>query len=679
MALAQPFYEMDIAVDQPVKDLPLTDAVASLRSALADRYRLERELGKGGMATVYLARDLRHDRDVALKVLRPELAAVLGRERFLTEIRLTAKLDHPHILTLIDSGETDGSLWYVLPFVRGESLRHRLEQERQLGVSEAVAIAGDIAGALEYAHQRGVIHRDVKPENILLHEGEAMLTDFGVALAMHEAGGERLTETGLSVGTPQYMSPEQATAERRLDARTDIYSLGAVVYEMLAGEPPFTGATGRAVVAKLMTLPPTPLRAVRDAVPEHIDAAITRALAKVPADRFPTAAAFGASLRDTPASGMRPVRRTSHGSRPRWWHWFVAVGVLAALAFLLVRGRPAPPGPDPQLVALYRRARSSYDQRTAAGTIAAFHDFSTVVQRDSGYAAAWAGLAKTCNRAYNRFFSLPGITRDSVLHLEVLAAERALAADSGSADAWVAKAMVSRDVDPTASSPVFRALDRAIALDSAFGPAWHQLAITRAESGDLPGAVAAWRRCVAVAPGYAEGVSFLGLAYYWRRRYDSAQVWADSAVALAPTYLQPRQVAGYVAIERGDFAKGAAAFDAARRLSDGAELANALAMSALAEGRAGRRTEARAILHQADSLGTVYSPAPLHTAVYIAQAYAWLTETDRAVAWLGRYQPRDDLHFQLHLRCDPPFDPIASDQRFQRLLIRPRPPSKIGC
>jgi tetratricopeptide (TPR) repeat protein len=662
-----------------VKVLPLADAVASLRSALADRYRLERELGRGGMATVYLARDLRHDRDVALKVLRPELAAVLGRERFLTEVRLTAKLDHPHILTLIDSGESDGSLWYVLPFVRGESLRQRLERERQLGLSEAVAIAGDIAGALEYAHQRGVIHRDVKPENILLHEGEAMLTDFGIALALREAGGERLTETGLSVGTLQYMSPEQATAERRLDARTDIYSLGAVVYEMLAGEPPFTGATGQALIAKLMTVPPTPLRTVRHGVPEHIDAAITRALAKVPADRFPTAAAFGASLRDAPTSGIGPMHPPADRRRLPLWTWFAVIGVLAGVVFWRIRARPAPPGPDPHLAALYRRARNSYDQRTAAGTIAAFKDFSAAVQRDSGYAAAWTGLAKTCVRAYNRNFSLPGISRDSVLHLEVVAAERALAADSGSADAWVAQAMVSRDIDPTELNPVFRALDRAIGLDSAFGPAWHQLAMTRAESGDFPGALKAWRRCVTVAPTYAEGIAFRALADYWRRQYDSAQVWADSAVALEPNYLQPRQVVGYVAIERGDFAKGAAAFDAARRLSGEVEVANALAGSALAEGRAGRIAEARAILRQADSLASAYSPTPLHTAVYLAQAYAGLGETDRAVAWLARYHPRGDLHFQLHLRCDPPFVPIAGDQRFRRLLILPRPPSEAGC
>jgi hypothetical protein len=206
-----------------------------LRAALADRYAIERELGAGGMATVYLAHDLKHDRNVALKVLRPELAAVLGAERFLAEIRITAKLDHPHILTLIDSGEAGGLLYYVLPYVHGESLRAKLERERQLGLDEALRITRQVAAALEHAHRQGVIHRDIKPENILLFEGEAMLADFGIALAVREAGGNRLTESGLSLGTPQYMSPEQATGDRTLDARSDVYSLGAVLYEMLAG------------------------------------------------------------------------------------------------------------------------------------------------------------------------------------------------------------------------------------------------------------------------------------------------------------------------------------------------------------------------------------------------------------------------------------------------------------
>jgi tRNA A-37 threonylcarbamoyl transferase component Bud32 len=270
--------------------------VERLRASLSERYTLESELGQGGMATVYLARDVKHDRQVAVKVLRPELSAILGRERFLAEVRNTAKLDHPHILTLLDSGESDGFVWYTLPYIRGESLRHKLDRETQLGVDEAVSITRQIAGALEHAHQHGIIHRDVKPENILLHEGEAMLTDFGIALAVKEAGGPRLTETGLSLGTPQYMSPEQATAEKTLDARSDVYSLGAVLYEMLAGEPPFTGATGQAVIAKLLVERPSSLRTVRDTIPTGLEAVVARALAKVPADRFPSAAAFAAAL-----------------------------------------------------------------------------------------------------------------------------------------------------------------------------------------------------------------------------------------------------------------------------------------------------------------------------------------------------------------------------------------------
>jgi Tol biopolymer transport system component len=284
-----------------------------LTAALADQYRIERELGQGGMATVYLARDVRHDREVALKVLRPELAAVLGADRFLNEVRITARLDHPHIVTLIDSGQSDGFLWYVLPYIRGESLRAKLERERQLGLEEAVAITRQIASALDFAHQHGVIHRDIKPENILLHEGEAMLADFGIALAVKEAGGNRLTETGLSLGTPQYMSPEQATGDRQLDARSDVYSLAAVLYEMLAGEPPVTGPTAQAIIAKLLTERPTRLRVVRDSVPEGVDQAVAKALTKTPADRFGSAGDFAAALKQ----GITEAGRSATTWRPR--------------------------------------------------------------------------------------------------------------------------------------------------------------------------------------------------------------------------------------------------------------------------------------------------------------------------------------------------------------------------
>ena len=212
-----------------------------LTTALADRYRIERELGAGGMATVYLAHDIKHERDVAIKVLHPDLGAALGGERFLSEIRTTARLQHPHILPLLDSGEADGLLYYVMPLVRGETLRARLERERQLPIADARRIAREVADALQHAHAQGVIHRDIKPDNILLQDGHALVADFGIALAVQSAGGQRMTQTGLSLGTPQYMSPEQAMGERTIDARSDLYALGAVTYEMLVGEVPFTG------------------------------------------------------------------------------------------------------------------------------------------------------------------------------------------------------------------------------------------------------------------------------------------------------------------------------------------------------------------------------------------------------------------------------------------------------
>src|SRR6476661_172462 len=280
-----------------------------LTTALEQRYRIERQLGAGGMATVYLATDLKHDREVALKVLRPELGAVLGVERFLAEIKITARLDHPHILTLIDSGAEGGFLYYVLPLVRGESLRDKLNREHQLGIEEAVTITRQVASALDYAHRQQLVHRDIKPENILLQEGEAMLADFGIALAVKEAGGNRLTQTGLSLGTPQYMSPEQATGDRSIDARSDVYSLAAVLYEMLAGEPPVNGANAQSMIAKLMTEQPTRLRVLRDTVSPELDAAVAKALSKTPADRFATAGDFSRALtvRSDSDSGTGPA------------------------------------------------------------------------------------------------------------------------------------------------------------------------------------------------------------------------------------------------------------------------------------------------------------------------------------------------------------------------------------
>jgi serine/threonine-protein kinase len=287
---------------------------SGLASALQDRYRLERELGHGGMATVYLAQDIRHARKVALKVLRPELAAILGADRFLKEIQLTANLQHPHILPLHDSGEADGMVFYVMPFVEGESLRDRLTREKQLPVEDAVRITLEVADALEYAHGHGIVHRDIKPENILLHGGHALVADFGIALAASRTdGGSRMTETGMSLGTPHYMAPEQAMGEKEITPRADVYALGCVLYEMLAGEPPFTGPTAQAIIARVMTEAPRSLTLQRHTVPQYLEAVVRKALEKLPADRFASAAQLADALAHP---GSIPLMPAMTGAMP---------------------------------------------------------------------------------------------------------------------------------------------------------------------------------------------------------------------------------------------------------------------------------------------------------------------------------------------------------------------------
>ncbi len=320
-----------------------------LIAALADRYTIERELGQGGMATVYLAHDPKHDRKVAIKVLRRELAAVIGAERFLREIKTIANLQHPHILGLIDSGELDGTAYYVMPFVEGESLRDRLNREKQLPIADAVRLATEVAAALDYAHRHGVIHRDIKPENVLLHDGSALVADFGIALAVSSAGGSRMTETGMSLGTPHYMSPEQAMGEREITARSDVYALGAMTYEMLLGEPPFTGPTAQAIVAKVMTEKPAPLAARRETVPAEVEEAVLTALAKLPADRFGSAAEFSAALNGgaTGRTGTGARRLQSSVGSPMALRAAIVVATLATLAagFFAIKAarRPATP------------------------------------------------------------------------------------------------------------------------------------------------------------------------------------------------------------------------------------------------------------------------------------------------------------------------------------------------
>jgi serine/threonine-protein kinase len=325
----------------------VTDPAARLSAALSERYAIERELGQGGMATVYLAADVKHDRKVALKVLKPELAAVLGAERFVQEIKTTAQLQHPHILPLFDSGSAGGFLYYVMPYIQGETLRTKLDREHQLGVEEAVRLTREVADALDYAHRHGVIHRDIKPENILLHDGRPMVADFGIALALSAAAGGRMTETGLSLGTPHYMSPEQATAEKEITARSDVYSLASVLYEMLTGNPPHTGSSAQQIIMRIIAEDVQPVTALRKSVPANITAAVAQALEKLPADRFDTAKAFADALADPGFTGaMQSVTSTRPGVRSSTPVPIVAA-IMVALTALAAWGWLRPTGDEP--------------------------------------------------------------------------------------------------------------------------------------------------------------------------------------------------------------------------------------------------------------------------------------------------------------------------------------------
>ncbi len=392
----------------------MSDPLPRLSAALADRYRIERELGQGGMATVYLAHDIKHDRKVAIKVLRPELAAVIGAERFLSEIKTTANLQHPHILPLFDSGITDSFLFYVMPYIEGETVRDRLNREKQLPISDAVRIATEVAAALDYAHRHNVIHRDIKPENILLHDGSALVADFGIALAASKAGGARMTETGMSLGTPHYMSPEQAMGERELTARSDVYALGAMLYEMLVGDPPFTGSTAQAIVAKVVTEKPVPPSRQRETVPEAVEDAVLTALQKLPADRFGSAAEFAAALAVPSAPVVARVEPAV--APPRWslrapLPWMALAALATGAATLGWMRRPVGGGPgDDAVVRFELRAtpapRFAYPVMGIGTYLAISPDGRRIVYAGSGSAMGWSLFIRDLDELRGR--ELPG-------------------------------------------------------------------------------------------------------------------------------------------------------------------------------------------------------------------------------------------------------------------------------
>jgi cytochrome c-type biogenesis protein CcmH/NrfG len=418
---------------------------------------------------------------------------------------------------------------------------------------------------------------------------------------------------------------------------------------------------------------------VRPGVPFPVEQAVLKALERAPADRFADLAAFSAALRETKTPVAVPAARSSPPPRALW----VVAGVLVLLvmggyAFLL-RGSAKAKTRDPALVSLYNRGIQAFDRRTQTGAAEAAEIFNAVIAKDSSYGDAWTALAQTYTRADIRGFVIPGVPPDNLIDAAVRAANRALALDSNSAAAWRVRATLSERIDPTDDGPGLRYVRKAIELDSTQPDSWHYLGMYLTETGDPGAGIEAWHRCLSLSPANTQCLAHLGIAFYWRRQYDSAAVYGDSAVSVDPGYYIGRTSLGQTELARGKIGKAVAAFDAAVRLSSGVETVNALAASALAVDRAGQGAKARALMARADSLSTAYKPYKVHTVTYLAETYLGLGDTRKALAILSEYQPRADLHFQLHLRCDPLLDPLAANPEFKALLIGKRPVPPKGC
>jgi len=655
-------------------------------SALGNRYRVDHELGHGGMAAVYEADDVAHHRRVAIKVLDSTVGAAVGAERFQREIQVAAGLQHPNILPVFDSGEseTGGLLFYVMPVVRGASLRARIERERMLPIDDAVRIASEVAAALDYAHERGIVHRDIKPENILLDGDHAFVADFGLAKSL-EAANDSLTATGIALGTPAYMSPEQASGER-VDRRTDIYALGCLLYEMLAGEPPFTGSSAQAVIAKRMAGPAPKVSVLRDSVPPNVEAAVSRALSRAPADRFETAGEFAGAIlapprqQDAGARSAAAVRRAAIigvgavlvlGAAALWsrmYSTFVAPMARASVAHRW-------PGTDDSIAYdLYVKGQAQEARRSEQSTSRAVDLYRQSLARDSGFASAWAGLARSLQFAQLWRYHVASTPVESLVPIMVRASERAVELDSGSAEVWLARAQALRGIDPTSRRGMLDAVRRALLRDSTRADAWMLLGNIWADSLEPRQAVTAYRRAIAINPKHANAMGYLSFLYLWNGNVDSALVWADSGTKVDPGQIFARQALGLARRARHESALAATEFEAVVRIVTGPDRAEGWAgLAELAWQRGDRRAADTLMMRGLAGADTVH-PA-LHDAVYLAWGLAGTGRRDAALRLLERYEPRFDSHFQQHLEGDPALDSLRSDRRFIRLLRRA--PAKI--
>ena len=648
----------------------------SFQRALGNSYEIGREIGRGGMATVFLATDRKHDRQVALKIVDTD-AGMRAAERFEREIRLLAHLQHPNILPVFDSGLADGRLWYAMPFIEGESLRARLAREGTLDTGVAVTMLATLADALSYAHECGVIHRDIKPENVLLSHSIPLIADFGIASAVDLAPGTKLTVTGMTIGTPEYMSLEQATGDPVVDGRSDIYSLGCVGFEMLTGRPPFQGANPRAVIAQVLSSDVPSIHRLRPEVPSEVEQVIARAIAREPGDRWQTGSDFSAALRgalgSTPigAGGRRFVTRRA--LRPIA---AVVATALVAIAVVPIARRadthsPSPPRParhDTAAVSAYQRGTARVSQRTQRSLVEGIALIDQAIRRDSSFALAWAGRAHALTWARQWEFQVPGIPRDSLLPRALEASERALDLDTLDASIWLTSATILGTVDPTRRDLPLHAVRRALAIDSLDARAWIQLGNIQQELGDMDSALASMRRAMLLGDR-AVGTPSYANHLYWRRQYDSAAVWSDSAIRYSPRLPYSWEMAGATALMRGRHEDAQTYYEAALRLDQGPTRVRSL--EGLAEVAAVRGDTARALTLIGEATKLTDSAAPGdHAAISIASAYASVGNAGKALDWLERYRPRGNLHFQLHLQRDPQLDPLRAKARFIALLSR---------
>ena len=641
----------------------MADVPDRLSAALAGAYLVEQEVGAGGMATVYLAQDLKHNRRVALKVLHPGLAHALGPERFRREIEIAAGLQHPHILPVFDSGEHDGMLWYTMPFIQGESLRDLMAREAELPLDQAVQITREVAGALDCAHAQGIIHRDIKPENILLSGGHALVADFGIARALSEESG-RLTATGLAIGTPAYMSPEQGEGDRQVEARSDVYSLASVTYEMLTGEPPYGGATARAVMTKRLTDPIPSARRLRRTIPEMLDRAIMRGLAPTPADRFATAGDFARAL----SGGASAPPRLAVPTWRRLGLAAVAVAALAALV-LLLPGRAAAPAPveNDHLT----RGNRLLATRTPEAVGNAIAEYQAALALDSSNAAVLARIGYAYTLFADWGWQYPGLTLPEVRARAMGFSQRALARDSTSASAWLTRAYLLSVNDPYRLRGAVEAFTRSLALDSTSAEGWYQFGQSLMVLGRSEEAAAAYRRAFALDPDRPMALMSLSALSQRAGRVAEARALVDSAIEASRTVTSP-----YVRVVRGTMALAAGEVDAAH---DEADLALAMdtvysapARSLLAMVYAAKGDQARATLEIGKAMADLPPGEVAPTEVrFIAVALVALGLREEALSLIERARPRGAMLW-FYLQASG-FDAIRSEPRFRKVFLEADP------